>query len=388
MAFRSDPAPILPRVLRAVADSEHARLAPGTTMGEIELEWLLGHGLGPILHSVQPDGGYRAGPRAAARLRGADLTSRAITQQLLADVRDVLVLLRSEGIRPTVLKGLSYMTRYYPAPHLRIMGDVDLLVREEELPVARRALLEAGFTQPASPWRPSHHAPPLREERKGLWIELHHALRPAESPEAGDAPLSAPEAERRTSAFQGVEVDVLGPECELALIAASWCYDLKTRFGVAGMPRALIDAVHLLREASRSPFDWDKILVWSRGTYTGGCVAVLLTYLAKHDAYVGPPEVPAEVLTSQPFVAGWTLDAVHALLDRYVIAPGGGGLATTNTLGNAMDALIAPRRAWRNLLAAPLNVAFPARNPRRFRPGFILGRLRNALSARPGTRRA
>ena len=375
--------PLLPKVLRVLADPHASRLPAGTPLGELELEWLLRNGLGPQVHRVRPPGGFVSGARTRARIQGADLTSRALTHHLLAEVEGFVARLNDVGITPTVLKGVSYATRHYPEPHLRTMGDVDLLIADDELALAKRVLLDAGFVEPPTPWRPGHHAPPLHHAGKQIWVELHYALRPAASPEAREPPLNGVglAGETRTAQLGEARVHVLGPECELGLLATEWCSDLKKRFRILGKPRALVDAVYLLRSAHDN-FDWDRVMTWSSGSYTGACIGVLLTYLQRQRAYVGPSDIPARIVHAQPFVRGGTLRAVHGLIDRYVVRPGLGRLATPNTVGNAFDALIEPRPAWRSLLAVPVNVVFPAGSPHRFRPRFMLARLRRALSGR------
>lgn len=385
MTGRSDsPTPLLVKVLRVLAEPGEGRLPSGTSVSDIELEWLLSHGLGPTVQSVAPPDGFDVGPRAQALLRGADLTSRALTAHMLEEVHDVVGRLKAAGVTPTILKGVSYATRYYPEPHLRVMGDVDLLVEEEDLSAAERILTDAGFEQPPSPWRPGHHVPPFRHESKELWLELHHALRPSVAPEAHEPPLGIPfsACERRRGSLGSVELAFLAPECELALISAGWCFDLKKRFGIAGAPRSLVDTVHLLSHAARGDFDWDKVVGWSRDTYTGACIGVVLTYLQRCGAYRGPAEVAKSVARSQPFVTGSALRAVHSLLDRYVVTRSVSRFWTESNIGTAFDTLIAPRPAWRNLLATPVNVAFPRGHARRFQPGFLFRRLRHAVSGR------
>jgi hypothetical protein len=376
---------VLLRALRVLADPHESHLEEGTRIPEIEVEWLLGQGLGPLLYALRPPGGLDVGDRAADRLRGADLTSRALTHQLLGAVEPLIGRLQAAGVTTTVLKGVSFATRYYPEPHLRVMSDIDLLVDPEELDVAAEVLRAAGFEQPDTEWRPGHHAPPLRHPQSGLWVELHHALRPPRSPEAAEAPFAAGAwgAERQLGRIGRSETGFLGPECELALITTGWCYDLKTRFGLPGSARALVDVVHLLAATADDGFDWDRVMGWSHGSYTGACIGLTLEYLRKHDACPAPADVTERILRSQVFVRGRTLRAVHALLDRYVVAPGTGRLATPNNIASTFDALIAPRSAWRNLLAVPLSIAFPGRHPERFKPGFMLGRLRSTLGRGP-----
>jgi hypothetical protein len=80
--------------------------------------------------------------------------------------------LREAGIPVIVYKGQDYLERIYGDLGARSMADVDLLVREADLPAAERALIGAGFIGDADC--------KLMHERKfckdGVAVDLHHAL--------------------------------------------------------------------------------------------------------------------------------------------------------------------------------------------------------------------
>ncbi|MGH9463062.1 MAG: nucleotidyltransferase domain-containing protein, partial [Vicinamibacteria bacterium] len=80
-------------------------------------------------------------------LRGTFATNGALFAELLG-LRSEL---QKEGTRVLLLKGGALMTTAYGGQlGLRPLSDLDLLVKESELPVVRRALFERGF-HPATP---------------------------------------------------------------------------------------------------------------------------------------------------------------------------------------------------------------------------------------------
>lgn len=375
--------PLLSTILGALAGPA-ARLPGETRLDATEVDWLIANGIGPIVHHLIQASDPAEGRGGNARLRGADLTARVLTRTLLADLEAMLEPLAAAGITVTLLKGVSYATRTYPEPHLRTMGDVDLLLPEGSAGLARDLLLQAGFTQPPTPWTNLHHLPPLHHPEARIWLELHQAVLPAESPAASEAPFVTPilDREQRPGRLGRLPVRYLSFEAELALIAAGWCYDLTRRFGLAGLQRPPIDAILLLNRAA-DRFDWDRVLEWSRGSFTGACMTVLLGFLDRHDAFPGPPRILDEIRRSQPFVRGGTARLVHRILDRHLLRPRPRGrLWTHANLAHLLDGLVAPRPAWKNALAAPLNVAFPRHEPRRFQPAFLLRRVRSLLGPR------
>jgi hypothetical protein len=78
-----------------------------------------------------------------------------------------------------VLKGAALAQMVYTDPRLRPMRDVDLLVRQRDLRLARDVLSSCGFEPAgiASP-RHHHHLDPMSRTVDGatITIELHHAL--------------------------------------------------------------------------------------------------------------------------------------------------------------------------------------------------------------------
>jgi hypothetical protein len=157
------------------------------------------------------------------------------------------------------------------------------------------------------------------------------------------------------------------------LIAAGWCRDVAGRLGLRITPRPLVDAVVLIDTCE---VDWDRVANWSRDSFAGACLAILLTWLERHDAWRGPATLTATLVERQPFVNATSLRTIHAIFDRHV-ARGrtSGRFLSLHVLETVLDSLIAPRPAWRNIAHVPLNVAFPRREPRRFRPGFVVRRL-------------
>jgi hypothetical protein len=363
---------LLPALLRALSNGE-PRLADGADSADIER--LVESGLGPLLHRLRPANGFKAEPGSEALLHGADLTSRVLTSDLFAAIEEIVIALRSTGLEPTLLKGIAYASRYYPEPHLRMMGDVDVLVPAGAINDSVGTLRGLGYVTVEDRGQSLHHAPPLRHPERKVYVELHHALLPSTSAAARDAPFDTAsiDNETRESPFGSTTARFLSPELDLMLIAAGWCRDVAGRLGLRITPRPLVDAVVLIDSCD---VDWDRVANWSRDSFAGACLAILLTWLERHDAWRGPATLTATLVERQPFVNGTSLRTIHAIFDRHV-ARGRrpGRFLSLDVLETVLDSLIAPRPAWQNIAHVPLNVAFPRREPRRFRPGFVVRRL-------------
>ena len=107
--------------------------------------------------------------------------NRHLRQQLLEAARQ----LNSAGIVPVLLKGAKHLvTDMYRDPGIRIMSDIDLLVRRAEIPPAHEALQALGY-RPLEDIHDDyhdehHHCAPLYREGDYGTLELHRGL--AEKP--------------------------------------------------------------------------------------------------------------------------------------------------------------------------------------------------------------
>ena len=122
--------PVAPR-FRDVLRGASSSVTPPTAE---ELDALEQHAIVPLLHHL----GVEA-------LRG-DARNAAVVEPLrLRDLQAVLDAL--EDVPLLVTKGTALAYDLYAAPELRPRGDVDLLVRDEDLPRIRETLRALGFTE-------------------------------------------------------------------------------------------------------------------------------------------------------------------------------------------------------------------------------------------------
>jgi hypothetical protein len=106
------------------------------------------HGILPLLH-------WRVACSHAAiplwaddHLRAAYLSSRVHTFRLEKELADLLGALAAASVESLLLKGPALGRSLYPDPVFRPSGDIDLLVRRDQVPAARKVLLSLGFALP------------------------------------------------------------------------------------------------------------------------------------------------------------------------------------------------------------------------------------------------
>lgn len=100
---------------------------------------------------------------------GTAITVATASEAMLKEQRRILDLLEARQIPCAVLKGTS-VAYLYPHPELRTIGDIDILVDEENLDEACRALQADGFA-------PSYTAEKHLCLQKGaVWVEMHRMV--------------------------------------------------------------------------------------------------------------------------------------------------------------------------------------------------------------------
>ena len=100
---------------------------------------------------------------------GTAIAVATASEAMLKEQRSILDLLEAHQIPCAVLKGTS-VAYLYPHPELRTIGDIDILVDEEKLDEACKALQADGFA-------PSYTAEKHLCLQKGaVWVEMHRMV--------------------------------------------------------------------------------------------------------------------------------------------------------------------------------------------------------------------
>lgn len=193
-----------------------------------------------------------------ARMKGIYRYFHYRTNLLAADARKTMQALTAAGVEWVVFKGLAIALRYHRDIAIRPMGDVDILIRREDLGKAEGILQALGwkyrYAQAKKP-HDLHSHDYINGNKSGLdlhWHSLH------ESPVAGIDDVLWQRTE--TLMWQGLSMRIMGRE-DLVLTAM-----------INGMrePESMycgwiFDVAAIVRE--RPGFDWD--LVWNEAGRRG-----------------------------------------------------------------------------------------------------------------------
>lgn len=362
--------PILRAFVRPSRHPDSVSFTPGAIGHALDL------GLGPVLAHVATNGGVPCGP-VADRIRAADLTARALCAARYDTLSEVLTVARSRGCRVVLLKGAATALRYYPAPHMRTTGDIDIFVAPDEQRSLEAGLLERGFVQhsgqPATAFVGWHHGVPLHDVRRGIWVDVHTKAYPPPCPPGLDTVFS-----RENIVSQLSRIDVrshvayaMCDELQLAYSGVRWAEEFALR-GVY----SLLDAALLISTRAAS-LDWDRVVGTLGRSWAASALHLLLAYL--HQMNLAP--VPAAVLDTLAAVdrhlSRTSIGVLHRIVTTYVMEGRQFGLAFTSEghLRIAWSSLLGPRSPAVNLLSVPYHLACPPGHPDRFSPLYAIRRV-------------
>ena len=337
-------------------------------------------GLGPVLYRITQHGQRGAWHDA---LRAQDLAARVECMGRLDGLEEILNAVPRELAAKVIwLKGISLSQRVYPEAHLRMMGDIDLLVPSALQGELENVLHGLGYVQ-RSPQQPEfytrhHHSMPFVHGRKQLVVEVHTGLFPP-ADLLGSSKLFKPESLLHrcvADEFRGFRINRLDDETELAYLATHWINE-RGCFGTALIP--MLDIAQLIRRQSAA-FDWDWLFSALNDTPAAPYVRVALGFL--HDR-VGIQLSTANRqrlvdLASRPqgVVDYW----LHWMIDRHALRAASFGRYWTRNMANTVwAALLAPYPGWINLVSLPWALGFPPNHPRRYDLRFQLRRLMSPI---------
>lgn len=345
---------------------------------QARLEKLTAAGLGPILYRLagKPNGGSPA----AEVLLGADLTARLIAGAMIEAVEDILRAAGPDATEIVLLKGAAAGHAHYPEPHLRVMGDIDLLAGPGTAQRLHSILGELGYVQqshlPAAFFETHHHAMPFFHPKMQIWVELHHALLPANWAPAADADFATAAVLASTVplVYSGIGTRRLRDELHLIYTCTHWAGSFSLERGIV----AMTDIIYLL---ARNPaFDWDVLLRQMPSGWAARSVSLLLGYLCACSAIQLNSEVARFVATSLRSMGRANVRLLWWLLDTRMIERRFERLWTEANAANLWDALLLREGApLLNMLRLPFVLLFPPNRADRFHPSLAARRIRSLL---------
>lgn len=232
-----------------------------TVTGEIAWEKVLvratRHGISALLYRHLRGGSCPASVELALEAAGRAARLQVLRQR--AEALRLLAALAQAGIDVIPLKGLALREGYYPDQGLRPSGDLDLVLRPEDIPRAQGILQGFGFEPneselPAEWYELSrfHHVVPYRLPGRGVQIELHGSL--FERDLGVTADMEGIWERSRCGEIGGQPVRWLSSEDMLLHLAVHVCASSRFMTGL----RHLVD-LEVVAQYDRDTLDWATV---------------------------------------------------------------------------------------------------------------------------------
>lgn len=308
------------RLLRIYHGRDSVSAEHPPTITAKQLDYLCDVGLGPIAFAVYGDALRATDPAGFSTLQSADLTVRVLYSQLEKATRELVAESLGVGVTPVLLKGISTAYELYAPRHLRLMGDVDILVRPSEVDQTMATLSDLGYEVSGEAWqmyydKGHHHLPAARNPMTGVTVEVHTALLPAGLPIAAE-PVFQPnnvETQKLGFDYKGIRAARFTPEYQFVFTIAHWGIDGNWAVNLT----SINDAIHVLRRYE-SRINWSMLFDWldsSPCLYTN--VAALMNYLVETDIVAIPPQFRDVLKSSNGQIQPRTAKTLCWLLHNY-----------------------------------------------------------------------
>lgn len=282
------------QLLRAYHDDNAARISLPVLPTADQVKYLCEVGLGPIAFRVYGDELKQSDPTLFSVLHSADLTTRVIYGQLERAAAELAGVLQDVGVVPTFLKGISTSYEFYAPPHLRVMGDIDILIERSEVELVMTKVADLGYEITEKQWRwyrkhEDPHLPAAFNPKTGVTIEVHTGLIGAADFYAGEPVFQSDifTAHKVEFEYEGTRVARFTPQYQFIYTVSKWSADA----GWAENLTNINDVIHILKKYE-SEFDWPTLSRWiSASPYLIPITVALLHFLEQADIITVSPRL-------------------------------------------------------------------------------------------------
>ena len=316
--------PTHPTFVTQLLQLYHGRESAGS--GPIDLpavdqvEYLCLVGLGPIAFHVYGDKFRQSDPSIFSVLQSADVTARVIYRQQEDAAVELASELKSIGVSPTFLKGISTSDEFYSPPYLRLMGDVDILIQRSEVDLVMAKVADLGYEITEEEWHyyhkyGHHHLPQARHWKTGVFIEVHTGL--FGSPEFySEEHVFQPgniTAQSVDFDYRGIRVTRFTPEFQFIYTVSKWSVDANWAINL----KNINDTIHILRKYE-SAFDWPTLSKWlAASPHLYPIIAALLHYLEQANLVTVSPQLREALACADSSLGPRTLKMLAWVLHTY-----------------------------------------------------------------------
>jgi Uncharacterised nucleotidyltransferase len=255
-------------------------LGGGTLAWESVVDLASRHLITPVLYQGLADKGLLHDLPAEVRtyLEAVHELNGERNRRIADQLQEIIAMLNAVGIEPVLLKGVAYLvTDLYRDPAARVIGDIDLLVPNDQLAAAVAALTAIGYREAGLDdfsFAAHHHHTPLARQHDAAAVELHtEAVAEPFTPFLPTARILG--GARRVEA-DGRRFRLPAPQDQIVHnIVHTQLTD--RHYWLAQVPLRPLSDLARLRLTSEDQIDWQRILVvFDRAGHGSACRAWLL----------------------------------------------------------------------------------------------------------------
>lgn len=337
------------------------------------IDFALDYGLGPYLNYCT----QQSSPLPA--LLSSDLTANIITNSQIKALDEIIHKIAPKITELVLLKGIAICQNYYPKPHFRIMGDIDLLVSKNDQPQLERQLTTLGYHQKSNNdhdfYINHHHSMPFYNPKNGVWIEVHTHLLSKSSLAKHDDLFDLMNIKNNCVQMNKTKypenILCFNPEFHFIYACVHWAEDFHISKGAV----QLFDMVLLIKNHNNG-LNWEKIIAWVNNTASASYIYLLLSYLNKRNILNIPRSHFKSLNLKHSNMAYINRSLMHYAIDSCLPEKRNHNpFINENTLIVIWSTLLQPSTSSKNLLALPWNVLFPPGNAQRYTLGVLKKRL-------------
>ena len=284
------------------------------------VEYLCQVGLGPIAFQVYGDKFRQSDPSIFSVLQSADVTARVIYRQHENAAVELASELKSVGVTPTFLKGISASDEFYSPPYLRLMGDVDILIQRSEVDLVMAKVADLGYEITEEQWHfyhkyGHHHLPQARHRKTGIFIEVHTGLFGSHEFYSGEHVFQPGNITAQSVDFdyRGIRITRFTPEFQFIYTVSKWSVDADWAINL----KNINDTIHILRKYE-SAFDWPTLSKWfAASPHLYPIIDALLHYLEQANLVTVSPQLREALTCADSSLGPRTLKLLAWVLHTY-----------------------------------------------------------------------
>lgn len=338
------------------------------------IDFAINSGLGPYLNYCTHDDSNRHLSASHPQLISSDLTAKLITNSQLHALNEIINIASPMVDEIILLKGIATCQQYYPLPHLRIMGDIDLLVSDKDQSILENILFKMGYKQESNIapkfYQTHHHSMPFYNEKNNIWIEVHTHLYPQSSAVIDDKLFEIQHIRNNcipmNKNIYSKNIKCLCPELQLVYTCAHWAEDFNIHKGAV----QLIDMLLLIKNNIKG-LDWDKINRWTNNTASASYLYLLLSYLNKNNLIDVPDHYLKSLKLKNTNMAYINRSILFSIINRFLLDERHNRrFINNNVLSIIWETLLHPSSSTSNIIKLPYNIMFPPGSSDRYKLRF------------------